>query len=133
MAKLLDGWKEGQRGIMSVTKESNPKTLEQLGYYHAVILPVALKAFKEDEHMSLQINIGGKIVEMPLSKEYLDLFLKMKFAEYDGQYTDKSEMSKLKCSEFESFVIKWLAKWFNCHVPLADKAWRDKPQPEKEG
>ena len=73
-----------------------------------------------------------KIVKIPLTEKNLDTFLKLRFAEYDGEYIDKADMTKDKCSQFESWAIDWLAEWMNCHIPKADTGWQSKPQPEKE-
>ena len=127
MGKLLNGWKDGQRGHLQIIKESKPKSSEQLGYYYAVILPTATKAFQDDDDTELIIFIKDKQIVLPCNKKTVDVLLKLRYAEKTGKYVDKGEMDMAECSAFEDWVIRWLAKYMNCHIPLADPNWRDRP------
>ena len=116
----LDGYNDGQAGKLSITKVSKPKSLEQLGYYYAVILPEAVKAFEKNEDYSLVMQLGDKQIEVELTLKNMDNFMKLRYAAKTGIYVDKAEMDMAECSEFEDWVIKWLATWFNCQVPKAN-------------
>lgn len=115
----LDSWKDGQKGYLWFTKESKPKSQQQLGYYYGVILPHAVQAFKDAEDWSLTIEGKGRSVEIELNLENMDLFLKSRYGKMDV-FKDKREMSMAECAAYEDFCIKWLAKWMNCQVPPAD-------------
>lgn len=122
----LDGWKVGQKGYITITKQAKPKSREMLGYYYAVILPEAFKDFKTDQGVKLSIHIKDKVVDLPMSQDSLDWFLKLNYAEYLGEYKDKADMNMAECAAFETYVIKWLAEWRNVHIPLADPGWRER-------
>ena len=128
----LDKWEQGQRGYLTVQKEQLPKTIPQLAYYYAVILPTGFEAMAENDKVCLEFSVGDKTAKIPLTLDSVDLFFKARYAEYRGVYLDKAEMSKEQCADFEDFVIQWLATWLNCHVPPADLNWRDRPQPTKK-
>lgn len=127
IATQLSGWKQGQKGYVEITKRGRRKSMEQLGYYYAVILPAALDDFKTDQGVTLNFNIGEKHVTLPLSLDTVDWFFKLNYAEYNsGEYKDKAEMNMAECAAFETYVIKWLATWRNVHIPEADKEWKSK-------
>jgi len=125
LAKILESWKDGQKGNLAVTKEGKPKSPEQLGYYYAVILPEALDAFRENGDFSLCLEAKGKRFEVELTKANVDQFLKLRYAEYSGKYVDKAEMSMAECSFYQDWCIKWLATWLGCQIPVADTQWRE--------
>ncbi len=126
ISTLLDGWKDGQLGKLSITKVSKPKSLEQLGYYYAVILPEAVKAFEANEDYSLMMQLGDKQIEVELNLKNMDNFLKLRYAALTGVYMDKAEMDMAECSAFEDWVIKWLATWFRCQIAPPDRQWAEK-------
>ena len=127
VATLLDTWEPGQNGTIEIKKEAKRKSPEQLGYYYAVVLPAAFEDFKQDNDVSLTLTLPGKEVEVPLTLKTTDLFFKINYAGYNnGEYKDKAEMSMAECAAFETYVIKWLYRWRNVHVPFADPNWRDK-------
>ena len=124
--KFLDGWKDGTKGYITVHKVGKPKSPEQLGYYYAVILPTAFEAFKESES-NLVLHINNKDVELPLTKDNVDMALKLRYAERTGEYKDKSDMTMAECAAFEDWAIMWCAKWLGCQIPPSDPNWRDRP------
>ena len=120
-------WEVGTKGYITITKRGKKKSRDQLGYYYAAILPEAFKNFKTDQGVTLNFNIGEKMVTLPLSLESVDLFFKLNYASYnEGEYKDKAEMNMAECAAFEDYCIKWLATWRNVHVPSADREWRSK-------
>jgi hypothetical protein len=126
VATELDKWKDGQRGFLHLTKRSNPKSLEQLAYYYAVILPTAYEAFKkESADVSLVLHFKGKETKVDLNEKTVDMFLKIRYSEFIGEYKDKGDMSMAECSGYEDWAIKWCATWLNTHIPPADKNWAE--------
>ena len=133
LGSTLATWKPGTRGYLTLHKHGKPKSPEQLGYYYAVILPEAVKAFKDDS-TAIEFWTGSiktktrKRICIPLSKDGVDWFLKLSYSEYHGEYKDKSEMSKGECAAYEDFCIKWLAEHKGCQIPPADPNWRQEPK-----
>ena len=123
---LLDGWKEGTVGYLSLNKAKKPKSKEQLGYYYAVILPLSVDAFRVSEDFSLVIEAKGKKFEVELTRDNMDIFLKTRYAALTGDYVDKGDMSMAECSAYEEWCIKWVAKWLNFQIPPSDPNWRER-------
>lgn len=126
VGKFMRSWSEGTRGKLAITKIGKPKSREQLGYFYAVILPEAVKAFLANEDFSLNVEFGEHKIEVELTLKNMDTFLKQRYAAMTGVYVDKSEMNMAQCSAFEDWCIKWLATWLNCQIPPADKDWAAK-------
>ena len=113
--------KVGQNGYIDVIKQKNPKTLPQLAYYHGVIIPAMVDAFVDNGDFSLAIEIKGNRVEIELTRDNLDQFLKTRYAAFSGSYMDKVEMSDAQMSSYISWVIKWSREWLNCNIPEPEK------------
>ena len=123
LAADLDSWKVGQKGHICLVKESRLKSSEQLGYYYGLILPLAFEQFSKSGNDILQLELKvkgkGKIVKLPLTKDNLDHFFKVQYAEKYGEYKDKADMNMAECAAFEDYVIKWLFVWFDCVITEA--------------
>lgn len=123
--KVFDAYALGQQDgnyyiVLHKTKGS-PKTLEQLGYYYAVIVPTAFKQMVEDGNEKMIVKIGDKFKEVPITEDVVDLLLKETCAKLDGQkVTLKRNMSKSECSEFIDRVIRWCARYLHCVIPPSD-------------
>lgn len=116
------GLKDGDYYIVLHKQKGSPKTLEQLGYYYAVIVPTAFKQMVEDGNEKMVIKVGGKFKEVPITEDVVDLLLKEACAKLDGKkVTLKRNMSKQECSEFIDRVIRWCARWLHCVIPEPDK------------
>lgn len=100
------------------SKTIAPKTLAQLAYYYAVIIPTALRQMQEDGNGSYVVMIGSRAKEMPLDKDVVDRILKEAC-----MVGDKSRMSIDEASEFIEKCIKWCARYLGCVIPPADKNW----------
>ena len=122
---LLGGWKDGTRGYALFKKEGNPKSPKQLGYYYAVILPHAVQAFRDNQDFSLLIDFKGKQIEIELTLDNMDKFLKTAYAKLTGVYVDKSEMDMAECAMYEDWCIKWVAQWLDYQIPPADIDHKD--------
>ncbi len=120
----LDSWRDGQDGYLSITKKGKSKSREQLGWYYAVILPVAFEAFKDNGDFTLTLNYKDKSIKVDLTKETVDMFLKLRYADVIGEYKDKENMLMAECAAYEDWCVKWLSVWLNCHIPPPDSQWR---------
>ncbi len=125
ISQQLSPWKAGQRGKLAITKAVLPKTKQQLGYYYAVIVPQAVKAFLVNEDYSLKITIAGHAVEVEMTIKNMDSFLKERYEAVVGKNVNKTDMDVVECSAYEDWCIKWLKTWLKCDIPPADKNWRD--------
>lgn len=95
-----------------------PKTLAQLAYYYAVIIPTALRQMQEDGNGSYVVMIGSRAKKMPLDKDVVDRILKEAC-----MVESKGRMSIEEASEFIEKCIRWCARYLGCVIPPADKDW----------
>jgi len=130
MYDYISSWPDGIQGYITFHKIGQAKSQEQLGYYYAVILPEAVKAFRNNEDFSLVVEFKGKQTKMELTLNNMDYFLKLRYAALTGEYVDKSEMNMAQCAAFEDWAIKWLATWLGCQIPPADRDWRKRKKDE---
>lgn len=120
-----NSWKAGQRGKLAITKLLPSKTPQQLGYYYAMILPQAVKAFLANKDYTLKITIAGHVVEVEMTLTNMDSFLKERYEEVVGKKVSKADMDIEECSAYETWCIDWIKIWLKCTVPPADKNWRE--------
>ena len=129
---LLSGWEDGTKGYFDIKKEGKRKSSKQLGYYYAKpvngssggILQQIVDAFRKNEDFSLTMDFGNKTVEIELTRDNMDNFLKLRYAAMTGEYKNKEDMDMSECSAFEDWCIKWAAKWLNCQIPPSDPNWK---------
>lgn len=123
--KVFDAYAQGKKdGDYHITihkTKGTPKTLEQLGYYYAVIVPTAFQAMVEQGNERMVVKIGDKLKEIPLTEDTVDLLLKEACAKFDGKnVTNKAKMSKEECSRFIDKCIRWCARYLGCVIPEPD-------------
>lgn len=108
----IQGQPEGDY-YLTLTKAKGPsKTLEQLGYYFAVIVPTVYQQLVDDGNETFVVNISGRDKELPLTKDIVDLLLKQACG-----VTSKAKMSIKECSEFIDKCIRWSARYLGCVIP----------------
>lgn len=115
----LKGQKNGDYYLTITKRKGPPKTLEQLGYYYAVIIPTVYQQLIDDGNERFVVKIGKKFKEVPLTKDVVDLMLKDTCA-FDEK--SKAKMTKEQCSEFIDRCIRWAARWLSCVIPEPDVA-----------
>lgn len=107
------GLKDCTRGLLRfVRRRGTPKTLEQLGYYYAVILPTI--------HMQLMAD-GYEVMGVAINEQLADDIIKHYCARVrEGETTviDKRNMTKLEAMLFLDNVIRWAATTLQCVIPL---------------
>ena len=108
------GQSDGNYHISIHKTKGPPKTLPQLGYYYAVIVPHALKAMKEHGWDTYTIQIAGNTKELPMCKEVVDYILKDACA---WEEKSKANMDKQECSRFIDRCIQWCARYLGCVIP----------------
>jgi hypothetical protein len=125
LAKMFQSWSNGTDGYATFHRRGKLKSSSQLGWYYAKpktvgskggILQQAVDAFREDDDLSLSLKFGDKIIEVELTRDNMDNFLKLRYAEMTGLYADKADMNMAQCAAYENWCVKWLNKWLS--IPL---------------
>ncbi len=116
------GLKDGDYYLKIFKQKGPAKTIEQLAYYYAVIVPTAFAQMIEDGNDTFVVKIGKQFKEVPLTKEIVDDLLKEACAKFEGkQIILKRNMSKEEASMFIDNCIRWCARWLGCVIPEPDK------------
>lgn len=98
------------------------KTNEQLGYFHAVVVPTAHKQMIEDGNRTVKFEIGGRVKELPLTEDMVVVMLKEICAKKKGvKVKSKARMTKAEASELISISIEWCAFYLHCSIPEPEK------------
>ena len=120
---VFDSYWQGQPdGNQSATfdKSVAPKTLPQMAYYHAVIVPEALKGMIASGNDTYEIKVGGGVKEFKMDEVMVDKILKGAC-----QVKSKGRMSIEEASEFIDRCIRWCARYLGCVIPDASPTWRE--------
>lgn len=113
----VQGQPDGDYYIEMRKAKGTSKTLEQLGYYYAVIIPTVYRQLVDDGNETFVVKIGSKFREVPLTKDIVDLLLKEACAFSEKS---KAKMSMEECSAFIDRCIRWAARWLGCVIPPPD-------------
>lgn len=114
----VKGLREGDYYITLQKVKGSPKTLEQLGYFHAVIVPTAYKQMIADGNRTVKFEMDGRIKELPLTEDMVVEILKEVWAKSKGvEVKSKADMTKLEASELISISIEWAARYLHCSIP----------------
>lgn len=98
------------------------KTLAQLAYYYAVIIPMTYQSMLEHGNDSIVVPVGNRLREVPLTKEVVDDLLKEACLKKDDEKS-KAKMSIEEASEFIDKCIMWCAKFLGCVIPEPKKSF----------
>lgn len=120
--KVFDAYAQGQKdGNYHITihkTKGSFKTLAQLSYYYAVVVPTAFQAMVEQGNEKMVVKVGDKFKEIPLTEDVVDLLLKEACAKFDGKNViNKANMTKEECSRFIDKSIRWCARYLSCVIP----------------
>lgn len=106
-------------------KENRPmKTLPQLGFYHAVMLPFAVEAFLEMGYDVLYVaSPFGEKDEEKTTVDSMDKYFKGLYQTYKGltKRPRKRDMTVDEFSEFISFLLKWMAEKPGIYCPTPEE------------
>lgn len=111
---FLAGLQNGNYYLTITKRKGEPKTIPQLAYYFAVIIPTVYQQLIDDGNERFVIKIGNRFREVPLTKDVVDLMLKEACA---FEEKSKAKMSKEECSAFIDRCIRWAARWLGCVIP----------------
>ena len=116
---------------LTLSKTVASKTNEQLGYFHAVVVPTAFNQIKEFEGRDLdghkrfpQVSfmINDQLKQIPMTEDNVILMLKMVWAKhYNREVKSKADMNIEEASQLLSISIIWCERYLGCHIPLPDK------------
>ena len=121
LAEQLRGIPDGTWLSVSYSKPGKQKTLPQLGYYYAVVLPIIWRQLADDG-WTITIATGTDYeYERVITHDEADAFLKRQFAQ-----SKKRRMSRDELSDFLERCIAFGNGKLKCKIPPADPAWRDK-------
>lgn len=114
----VKGLKDGNY-YLTLHKVKGPlKTLEQLGYFHAVVVPAAFRQMVEDGNDTVKFMIDGKTKELPLTEDMVVVILKEVWAKTKGvKVKSKADMTIPEASELISVSIEWAARYLHCSIP----------------
>jgi len=121
--EIFEQWCKGRKDgnySLTLSKTVHPKTLAQLAYYYAVIIPTALKQMKDDGNDTYIVKIGDKEKELPINEDVVDTILKQAC-----MVKSKGRMSIEEASEFIDKCIMWCARYLGCVIPEPDRSWKD--------
>ncbi len=112
------GLRDGAYYFKLYKLKGEPKTLPQLAYYYAVIIPTVFKQMTDDGNDTFTVNIAGRNKEIPLTMDVVNDILKLSCAKFDGKnVTNKADMTKEEASEFITDCIRWAARYLHCVIP----------------
>lgn len=115
---FVKGLKDSAYYITLHKAKGSPKTLEQLGYFHAVVVPTAHKQMIAEGNRTVKFEIGGRVKELPLTEDMVVVMLKEVWAKTTGvNVKSKADMTKPEASELISISIEWCARYLHCSIP----------------
>ncbi len=98
------------------------KTNEQLGYFHAVVVPTIHKQMIEDGNRTVKFEMNGRVKELPLTEDMVVDILKEVWAKSKGvKVKSKADMTKAEASELIDVSIEWSARYLHCSIPEPSK------------
>jgi len=114
----VKGLKDGDYYTELHKVKGSPKTPEQLGYFHAVVVPTAYKQMIADGNRTVKFEMDGRVKELPLTEDMVVEILKEVWAKSKGvEVKSKADMTKLEASELISISIEWCALYLHCSIP----------------
>ena len=117
----VKGLKDGKYYLTLHKVKGPAKTLEQLGYFHAVVVPTCFKQMIEDGNDTVSFDIGGRVKELPLTEDMVVEILKEVWAKTKGvKVKSKADMTIGEASELISISIEWAARYLHCSIPEAN-------------
>lgn len=107
---------------LELSKTTTSKTNEQLGYFHAVVVPVVFKQMLDDGNDTISFMIFDKLKTIPLTEDVVVNLLKTVWAKSKGcEVKSKADMSIEEASELIDVSIQWAERYLNCHIPPPEK------------
>ena len=116
------GLKDGDYYATLHKVKGSPKTPEQLGYFHAVIIPTAHKQMIADGNRTVKFELNGRVKELPLTEDMVVEILKEVWAKETGvKVKSKADMTIAEASKLIDISIEWCARYLHCSIPEPSK------------
>lgn len=107
---------------LTLSKTTCSKTNEQLGYFHAVVVPVVFKQMMDDGNDTINFMVYDKLKTIPLTEDVVVNLLKTVWAKSKGcEVKSKADMSIEECSELIDISIQWSEQYLGCQIPPPEK------------
>jgi inorganic pyrophosphatase len=114
---------------IEISRTVASKTNEQLGYFHAVVVPTVFKQMQDDGNDSIVICIKGqdgephKYKEIAMTEEVVVNMLKEVWAKhYNCEVKSKADMNIEEASQLIDTSIQWAARYLGCVIPPPQEA-----------
>lgn len=121
-AAYTQGIGDGNYYIVIQKRKGSAKTLSQLAYFHAVVVPTVHKQMIEDGNRTVKFEMDGRVKELPLTEDMVVVILKEIWAKKKGvKVKSKANMTKLEASELIDISIEWSARYLHCSIPEPSK------------
>ena len=118
--KVFDAYTAGLpdgKYYATLHKVKKMKSNEQLGYFHAVVVPTVFKQMVDDGNDTVRFIIDGKEKELPLTDDMVVVILKEVWAKSRGvKVKSKADMTKEEASELIDISIEWAARFLHCSI-----------------
>lgn len=106
---------------LSRTKQTE-KTREQLGYFHAVVVPTVFRQMIDDGNDNINFMVHDKLKTIPMTEETVVQLLKQVWAKNKGcEVKSKADMTLEECSELIDVSIQWAERYLGCRIPPPEK------------
>lgn len=118
---------------LELSKTTCPKTNEQLGYFHSIVVKTVFNQIKEFAGEGKHINgkkrfptigfmVKDKFKEIPMTEDVVVNLLKQVWATTKGcEVKSKADMTIEECSDLIDISIQWAEKYLGCRIPPPEK------------
>lgn len=124
-AKCFAGYCKLQKDgdyTLTLSKTVAGKTNEQLGYFHAVVVPVVYKQMKDDGNDNINFMVHDKLKTIAMTEETVVSLLKQVWATSKGcEVKSKADMNIEEASELIDVSIMWAERYLGCQIPPPEK------------
>jgi len=118
---------------LTLSKTTTSKTNEQLGYFHAVVVPTVFNQIKEfagegemidgkKRFPTIGFMVKDKYKEIPMTEDVVVSLLKQVWATSKGcEVKSKADMNIEEASELIDISIQWAERYLGCQIPPPEK------------
>jgi hypothetical protein len=121
---FIDGMPDGKNYTLSLEPVKSMKTLPQLGYWHAVVLPHAVDAFLQQGYDTLgekDVVLNGRTwhFEVKTTEGSVDEQLRLLWMEdmEEDEIRSKANLTTEQMGNLIDFTLNWVAKNLQYSIP----------------
>ena len=127
LAETIRRWKTGSASV-TVKRERAGKSQLQLGYYHALVLPMIVEeqcGDPDDQEQTRQTHLELKARFLPPQRfEFVDKDTGEVFQR--DMVPSLADLNTKEMADFTEKVVLWAAEFLGLVVPPPDPAWKQK-------